>query len=125
MLHEESDHSLAVFIVSWDPHNGVEPHDHGTWAMIVGIEGDERNTSYARLDDRSRDDYAEIEVKSETVAGPGNLVCMKNGGIHSVSNDTDQITLSLHTYGMHVNYTERSHYNMENNSAEPFKVAIA
>ena len=125
VLHEEADHSLAVFMVSWAPHNGVAPHDHGTWALIAGVEGVERNTSYARLDDRSRDGYAEIEVKSETQAGPGDLVCMKNGGIHSVLNDTDQVTLSIHTYGKHVNYTERSVYDMEANSAEAFKLNIA
>ena len=125
VLHEEADHSLAVFMVSWEPHNGVAPHDHGTWALIAGVEGIERNTSYARLDDRSRDGYAEIEVKSELQAGPGDLVCMKNGGIHSVWNETDQVTLSLHTYGMHVNYTERSKYNPETNSAEAFQVTIA
>jgi len=125
VLHEESDHSLAVFIVSWDPHNGVGPHDHGTWAIIAGVEGDEQNTSYTRLDDRSRDGYAEIEVKLKTKAGPGDLVCMKNGGIHSVWNDSDRVTLSLHTYGMHVNYTERSIYDLETNSAEAFKVTLA
>ena len=125
VLHEEADHSLAVFMVSWEPHNGVAPHDHGTWALIAGVEGIERNTSYARLDDRSRDGYAEIEVKSELQAGPGDLVCMKNGGIHSVWNETDRVTLSLHTYGMHVNYTERSQYDPESNGAEAFQVNIA
>ena len=125
VLHEEANHSLAVFMVSWEPHSGVGPHDHGTWAMIAGVEGVERNTSYARLDDRGRDGYAEIEVKSEILAGPGDLVCMKNGGIHSVWNDSDQITLSIHTYGMHVNYTERSLYDPENNSAEAFQVNLA
>ncbi len=59
------------------------------------------------------------------MAGPGNLVCMKNGGIHSVWNDNDHVTLSLHTYGKHVNYTERSKYDPENNSAEAFQVKLA
>ncbi|MFP6729404.1 MAG: cysteine dioxygenase family protein [Alphaproteobacteria bacterium] len=125
VLHEEAGHSLAIFMVSWDPHKGVAPHDHGTWALIAGVEGIERNTSYARLDDRSRDGYAEIEIKSELQAGPGDLVCMKNGGIHSVRNDSDAVTLSLHTYGMHVNHTERSVYDMEANSAETFQLKIA
>ena len=30
MLHEEPDHTLAVFAVSWRPGRGVPPHDHGT-----------------------------------------------------------------------------------------------
>ena len=125
MLHEEADHSLTVFMVSWNPDSGVQPHDHGTWAMIAGVEGIEHNTRYARLDDRGREGYAEIKVKSEIMAGPGDLVCMKNGGIHSVWNDSDKVTLSIHTYGMHVNYTERSAYDMEANTAEAFQLKIA
>ena len=49
---------------------------------------------------------------------------MKNGGIHSVRNETDQITLSLHTYGMHVNHTNRSVYDPQNNSAEAFQLKV-
>lgn len=124
VLHQEADHTLAVFVVSWEPGNGVVPHDHGTWAMIAGIEGLERNTTYSRVDDRSRAGYAEIEVKREAVAGPGELVCIKTGGIHSVWNDTDQVTLSLHTYGKHVNYTKRFQFDTQTNSAEEFKVNV-
>ncbi len=125
VLHEEADHGLAVFVVSWDPHKGVGPHDHGTWAMIAGVEGIERNARYARLDDCGRDGYAEIEAKSETLAGPGELICIKNGGIHSVWNDSDAVTLTVHTYGMHVNYTERSLYDPETTGAEAFQVNLA
>jgi predicted metal-dependent enzyme (double-stranded beta helix superfamily) len=124
VLHEEADHSLAVFVVAWEPGNGVVPHDHGTWAVVAGIEGPERNTTYARLDDRGRAGYAEIEVKKDSVAGPGDLVCIKTGGIHSVWNDTDKVTLSLHTYGMHVNYTKRHQFDLETNVAEEFKITV-
>ena len=43
VLHEESDHRLAVFAVSWLPGRGVPPHDHGTWAIVVGVDGPEKN----------------------------------------------------------------------------------
>jgi len=124
LLHEEEDHSLAVFAASWTPGMGVGPHDHGTWAIVVGVEGDERNILYKRLDDRSKPDYAELEVKEESIAGPGDLVCIRNGGIHAVRNDSDKVTLSLHTYGKHINYTIRSQYDVEARTAAEFKVDI-
>ncbi len=31
--------------------------------------------------------------------------------IHSVSNETDRATLSLHVYGKHLNYTGRSQFD--------------
>lgn len=124
LLHEEQDHSLAVLAASWVPGMGVGPHDHGTWAVVVGVKGVERNVRYKRLDDRSNPEHAELAVKDEGNAGPGDLVCIKTGGIHAVYNDSDQVTLSLHTYGKHINHTIRSQYDLDTNTAKEFKVDI-
>ena len=35
LLHDEPDHSLAVFAASWLPGRGAPPHDHGVWAIVV------------------------------------------------------------------------------------------
>jgi predicted metal-dependent enzyme (double-stranded beta helix superfamily) len=42
LLHAEPDNSLFVVVDSWLPTRGVRPHDHGTWAVVVGITGRER-----------------------------------------------------------------------------------
>jgi len=124
LLHEEDDHSLAVFAVNWMPGRGTPPHDHGTWAVVAGIEGVEHNVRYARVDDGSRDDYAELEVKTAFDAGPGEVLCIHTGGIHKVSNETDTLTLSLHTYGRHVNYTNRSQFDLDSNERKGFKLNV-
>lgn len=125
LLHEEPDHSLAVFLIAWQPGRGAAAHDHGTWAVVAGIEGNERNVRYKRLDDRSKPGYVELEVKGENMAGPGELVCVKKAGIHAVWNDTDNVTLSLHTYGRHINHTGRSIFDPEKGTEEPFIVKVA
>jgi predicted metal-dependent enzyme (double-stranded beta helix superfamily) len=124
LLHEEPDHTLAVFVVSWLPGRGAPPHDHGTWAVVAGVEGIEHNIRYKRVDDGSRSDYAELEVKHALDANVGELVCMKTGGIHSVRNESEQVTLSLHTYGKHINYTARSQFDLETNEKKDFKVRV-
>ncbi len=124
LLHEEPDHALAVFVVAWAPGRGTPPHDHGTWAVVCGVEGVERNIRYARLDDASRPGYAELEVKHDFAAEEGDLVCMKTGGIHLVRNESDRVTLSLHTYGKHVNHTNRSQFDPEAKTAESFLVTV-
>lgn len=124
LLHEEPDHSLAVLLVNWMPGRGAPPHDHGTWAVVAGVEGMERNVSYKRLDDRNRPDFAELAIKKQTNASVGELICMKTGGIHSVQNETDAVTLSLHTYGMHVNHTTRSQFDLATNVKTDFKLEI-
>jgi len=124
MLYEEPDHSLAIFVVNWLPGRGAPPHDHGTWAVVAGVEGVEKNVSYRRVDDRAQPDHAELEVKKVTMAGPGHLVCMKTGGIHSVHNETDSLSISLHTYGKHVNYTGRSQFDLETKKKKDFIVSV-
>jgi predicted metal-dependent enzyme (double-stranded beta helix superfamily) len=110
LLHEEEDHSLAVFTIAWAPHDGTPPH--------------ERNIKFNRLDDRSRADYAELEERCTFSANEGDLICLKPNGIHLVWNDNDQVTVSLHTYGRHFNYTDRSSFNLETNEVKPFVVEV-
>jgi predicted metal-dependent enzyme (double-stranded beta helix superfamily) len=124
LLHEEPDHSLAVLVVNWLPGRGAPPHDHGTWAVVAGVEGVERNIRYRRTDDGSRPGYAKLEVKHDFDADAGEVICMKTGGIHAVRNESDDVTLSLHTYGMHVNYTDRSQFDLETNEVKEFVVRV-
>lgn len=122
LLHEEADHTLAVFAVAWLPGRGAPPHNHGTWAVVAGVDGPEKNVFWKRLDDGSRPGHAEIRKQGEKVFGPGEVVSFLPEHIHSVVNETDRVTLSLHVYGKHVNYTERFTFDPERKVAEAFKV---
>src|SRR4029450_13572407 len=69
VLHEEPDHSLMVLVAAWAPHRGVAPHNHGTWAVVAGVRGRERNVVWARADDGSR------AVRREPPRGGACIVC--------------------------------------------------
>jgi predicted metal-dependent enzyme (double-stranded beta helix superfamily) len=125
VLHEEPDHTLAVFAVSWLPSRGTPAHDHGTWAVIVGVDGAEKNVFWERADDRSRPGYAELRRIGEKLADRGDVVAMPAGAIHSVVNESDRVTLSLHVYGKHVNHTERSQFDPAQRTETTFKVKLA
>ncbi|HEU0204957.1 MAG TPA: cysteine dioxygenase family protein [Burkholderiaceae bacterium] len=122
LLHEEPDHSLAVFVASWLPGRGAPPHDHGTWAIVAGVDGPERNVFFERTDNRARPGYAELRPIGEQVFGPGEVLAMPAGTIHSVRNDSDRITLSLHVYGKHINHTQRSQFDPDQRIEKPFIV---
>ena len=124
VLHEEADHSLAVFAASWLPSRGAPPHDHGTWAVVVGVDGPEKNVFWERQDNRSRPGYAELRKTGEKMFGPGDVLAMPSGVIHSVLNESTQVSLSLHVYGKHVNHTERSKYDPEQRTETSFKVKL-
>lgn len=124
LLHEESDHTLAVFAVSWLPNRGTTPHDHGTWALVAGVDGPEKNEFFKRVDDRSRPGYAELEKIGEKVFEVGKVIAMPAGAIHSVWNDTDKVTVSLHIYGKHINFTGRSQFDPEKRTETPFILKV-
>ena len=54
LLHEEDDHSNAVFLIAWLPDRGTLPHNHKTWAVVAGVEGEEQEIMFSRVDDGSK-----------------------------------------------------------------------
>ena len=70
LLHEEENHDLAVFVLAWLPDRGTLPHNHLTWAVVAGIEGEEFEVGYDRLDDGSRPGYAELSRSGEETLRP-------------------------------------------------------
>ena len=120
LLHQDPDHTLAVFAIAWLPGRGAPPHNHGTWAVVSGVDGLETNIFWKRLDDGNREGYAEVVKNGEKAFGPGEVVCFLPHEIHSVQNDTDEVTVSLHIYGKHLNFTGRSQFDVENDIEAPF-----
>lgn len=111
ILHEEPDHSLLVETVCWLPGRGVAPHDHQTWGVVVGLQGHERNTGWRRLDDGSREGYAEIVPDREILVTPGETIRLMPDDIHSVRNEGAEPSLSLHIYGRSLAHTARSEFD--------------
>ena len=124
VLHEEADHSLLVFVAAWLPGRGVSPHNHGTWAVVAGVDGNERNVVWEREDDGSRSGYATLRRVREEIVGPGDVFSMPAGMIHSVSNDTAGVTVSLHVYGFNINLTRRSQFDPDRHTEEPVTVRM-
>lgn len=119
-LHEEPDHTLAVFALSWLPQRGTPPHDHNTWAVVAGMKGLEKNTFWKRIDDGSRLGYAELEQMGDKVFGPGHVMTMPTGTVHAVINNSDEVSVSLHIYGKHINHTGRHQFDPQMKSATQY-----
>ncbi|MBR1267322.1 cysteine dioxygenase family protein [Bradyrhizobium sp. AUGA SZCCT0222] len=125
MLHEEPNHDLAVFLVSWLPNRGTTPHNHKTWAVVVGIEGQEQEINYDRRDDGGKPGYADLKRSGEQVMTVGDTACCYPEHIHSVRNVGTGISMSLHTYGRHINYTGRSEFDVERKLEKPYVIRVA
>lgn len=124
LLHEEPDHSLAVFAFSWLPGRGAPPHDHATWAVVAGVDGQERNVNWRRNDDGSQEGRCDIEVRNELVMQKAQVLSFMPDDIHSVHNDSDAVTVSFHVYGRNVNFTGRRMFDPDTGEVEKFVVSI-
>ena len=124
LLHEDEDHSNAVFVLAWLPNRGTLAHNHKTWGVVVGVEGEERETWWLRKDDGSKLGYAELERQTENQVGPGQVSCVLPEDIHTVWNHSDGVTLSLHTYGKHINFTGRSEFDPEARTEKAYVVTV-
>jgi predicted metal-dependent enzyme (double-stranded beta helix superfamily) len=124
LLHEEPDHTLAIFAGAWLPGRGAPPHNHGTWAVVAGVDGVERNMFWTRVDDGARPGFADIRKQGEQLVGPGDVVTFQPDSIHSVINETDRVSVSLHVYGRHVNHTHRFRFDPDQWTESPFLLKV-
>jgi predicted metal-dependent enzyme (double-stranded beta helix superfamily) len=124
VLHEEPDHTLAIFVVSWLPGRGTPAHDHGTWAVVAGVVGAEHNEFYERVDDRSRPGHAELKKTGDKTFGPEDVLAMRAGVIHAVWNRTEAKSVSLHIYGKNIQHTGRSQFDVAKQTETPYVLKL-
>jgi len=92
---------LFVSSVVWGPGDYAAPHDHQTWGMIGVMSNEIHETRFRRLDDRSREDFAQLEKIGPSVVKPGqiSLLIPVEDDIHEMRNPSDQLTVEIHVYG--------------------------
>ena len=71
------------------------PHEHHTWAVIVGVRGSEVHTLYERVPGKS----SCIRKPSEVTVGAGEVLCMHASELHSTRVGGCHSTYHLHLYG--------------------------
>jgi len=99
-LSEDPDHRFALYASTGVPGKGVHPHNHTTWAVIVGVHGDEHNVFYRRSDDGSRPGKGALAKIGEATVSPGTGVTLMPDDIHSIFVTGTTNTVHLHMYGL-------------------------
>lgn len=100
LLSEDEDKRFALYMSCTQGEQVAPPHDHTTWVVIVGVEGEEYNTFYERADDGSIPGEGSLRVVGETVVRPGTGVCMMPDEIHHIETYGKDPTMHLHMYGL-------------------------
>jgi len=99
-LSEDADHRYALYASTAVPGKNVPPHNHTTWAVIVGVHGDELNRFYERTDDGSVPGQGRLKETGTFNVVHGTGVSLMPDDIHSIHVAGDEPTVHLHMYGL-------------------------
>ncbi len=113
-LSEDPDHRFALYMSTGKTGKETPPHDHTTWAVIVGLKGKEHNRFYERVDDRSVPGRGEVRVKDQFTVELGTGVTLMPEDIHSIHLEGAPPTLMFHMYGLALDHLhKRVAYDVE------------
>jgi 3-mercaptopropionate dioxygenase len=118
----QGESGLIVTAVVWGPGDHAAPHDHSTWGMIGVMDNALTETRFRRVDDRSRENYAQLEKDRGALVKPGeiSLLIPEVDEIHQMDNFTDRPTVEIHVYGKDLRGLDRVRYNLETGEIRPF-----
>jgi predicted metal-dependent enzyme (double-stranded beta helix superfamily) len=109
------DGRLEVTLDQFPKDKQVPPHDHGTWEALAIYSGKVHHVVYERIDDKSKEGYAELKIIDDRILGPGDIaMVVPPSEIHSFKALTDD-TYSVTIVGDHYKPV-RHYYNMAENS---------
>jgi predicted metal-dependent enzyme (double-stranded beta helix superfamily) len=104
-VSEDPDHRFALYVNSSDGNYGTPAHNHTTWAVIVGVAGEELNRFYERADSGVRE-------KGNAVVRQGSGVCFMPEDLHSIHIQAP--LLNFHMYGLALEQLhQREYYKAE------------
>ena len=114
LLRDDWDGAFSLYLVSSLPVGPSPIHDHGTWAVIAGLAGEEENTVYKRLDDGSQAGKATIAVDYKITLAQGDAMALMPDDIHHIQTTSDSATRHFHLYGKgFMQQTDRLEFSMD------------
>ena len=119
----QGESGLSVTAVVWGSGEHVGPHDHRTWGLIGIMDNHLTETRFRRVDDRSKEGYAQLEQDRRAEFKPGEITLLipDIDEIHQMDNFTDRPTVEIHVYGNDLRGIERSRYDLQTGKITAFR----
>lgn len=97
---------LTLLKVCFPGGRRTPPHDHGTWAAILLLSGEEKNTLYRR-------DNGALRKASEVTLARGSILTIRADAAHVAECVGDAPAIGLHVYGGDILELPRRMWNPE------------
>jgi len=98
---EDADHRFALYVNASLGGHSTPAHNHTTWAVIVGVTGEELNRFYDRAPEGPR-------VTGEFVVKQGTGVCFMPEDLHSIHIQAPLV--NFHMYGLALDQLHKREY---------------
>lgn len=106
---EDADGSYALYVYRPKPGKETPPHNHTTWAVVAGIEGEEPTRFYERIGQGAT---ATLKLQREFAVGPGQAAAYLPDDFHSIHIRGERAICHLHLYGRRLeDLLERESYD--------------
>jgi predicted metal-dependent enzyme (double-stranded beta helix superfamily) len=101
----------------------VRPHNHGTWAVVAGLDGCEENSFFDRVEGGTEPGPARIELVQKVRVHDGESIALMPDDIHSVATPGDIPRRHFHMYGLSLEQLpKRLAYDTEANSCDYMEI---
>ena len=123
MLHRAP--LFNVTSVVWGPGDGAKAHNHDTWGLVGVLENELQETRFKRLDNGTKEGFAELEVTGINRNTPGmvSTLVAPEDDIHEMLNVTQKNTVEVHVYGKDLANMPRLQFDVAKKSAKIFASA--
>ena len=108
---------LTLLKVCFPAGRRTPPHDHGTWATILLLSGEEKNTLY-------RVENGRLRKASEVTLKPASILSMRAEAAHVAECVGSAPTIGLHAYGGDIFELPRRMWHPQTLEAHPLDWAI-
>jgi predicted metal-dependent enzyme (double-stranded beta helix superfamily) len=116
-LYQEPDYPITIQNVAWLPDQTSTIHNHGTWGIVMILQGKQKNTFWKRV---STDKFPDkIERVGERIIESGDIISFTTDAIHSIEAVGDEPTITFNLYG-ETHGSKRFQFNLDNNTAKNF-----
>ena len=99
---EDPDHRFALYVNASLGGHGTPAHNHTTWAVIVGVSGEELNRFYDRAPEGG------VREKGQYVVRQGTGVCFMPEDLHSIHIQAPLV--NFHMYGLGLDHLHKREF---------------
>jgi predicted metal-dependent enzyme (double-stranded beta helix superfamily) len=116
-LYDEPEFPLTLQLVAWAPGSTSPIHNHGCWAIVALLQGDEINRVWHRSATAAHPDQL-TPAPAQTLTS-GDILGILPDAIHQIEATADRPTISFNLYGP-TNYADRYEFDPIAHTAHNF-----